>query len=952
MYTPLKVTTDYTMLKSLIKVNDLISFLCTKKINACAICDENLYGVLDFYTNCKQKNIKPIIGLSIYLNNKNIYLYAINYYGYKNLLKLHTIIEHRELSVVDLENYKNDILVIIPYKYNDLYDILSFYKYRYLGYNTLYEKSNALLITENSVYVEDLRSLNVNDIKYMEYLDLLRKDAKQDYSSNYYQDLDFIDINKIDEIVNLLNVEIPFNNRHIPKYKEGVDSYIFLKSLALKGLTKRLNHKVSDIYLKRLNYELNLINKMGFVDYFLIVYDYVLYAKKNNILVGPGRGSACGSLVSYAIGITDIDPLKYNLMFERFLNPDRVTMPDIDIDFDASKREEVIDYVRKRYGKDKVALGLTFNSLKSKLVLREVGKLFNVDTILIDKFVKNIDASKNLKDNLNNQVIKKYLDSYKQLKRVYDVSTHLEGLKKNTSTHAAGVVISSEILDEIIPIHMDGDILITGVTMDQLENIGLLKMDFLAVSDLTRIANITTRIGKNVLNNIDLNDKLVYETFCNCDTEGIFQFETPAMKNLLSKLKPTCFGDLIDAVALGRPGPKDHVNEYILRKNGKSKITYLHSDLEPILKSTYGIIIYQEQIMAILVKIAGYTLAQADIIRRAISKKKEDILKSEFKKFVTSAITRGYDKEIAIKIYNEIVKFASYGFNKSHSVAYALVAYEMAYLKTYYKEYFIIEFLKNSKDISNNNMYINSLRNKKIQIIKPCVNNIYLDYKVKNNKLYLPLWSIKNINYDIAKKINEVKKESFIDYFDFVYKTKDFLTADLLEKLIRAGSLDFLMLNHNTLISNMESAINYASLTDDENLIGKPLIKEYPEYSKDILRNDEINSYGFFITNHPTMIYNDSRYIKLINKDQYLFKKIYTVILVDSIKKIKTKNNDDMAFLLGSDDTGNSDFTVFPRNFKELQNIQENDVLEIYGEVSKRFDKTSIIVNNIRKLGD
>ena len=952
MYAPLKVTTDYTMLKSLIKVSDLVSFLSAKKISACAICDENLYGVLDFYTNCKKNNIKPIIGLSIYLNNKNIYLYAMNYKGYKNLLKIHTIIEQRELSVVDLENYKKDILVIIPYKYHDLYEVLSFYEYRYLGYSSLYEKNNALLITNNSVYVTDLRVLKMNDIKYMAYLDLLRKEEKQDYSNNYYQELDFIDISKINEVVALLNVEIPFNNRYIPKYKEDIDSFTFLKSLSLKGLSKRLNGNLFDTYLKRLNYELDIINKMGFVDYFLIVYDYVLYAKKNNILVGPGRGSACGSLVSFAIGITDIDPLKYNLMFERFLNPERITMPDIDIDFDALRREEVINYVRKRYGCDKVALGLTFNTLKSKLVIREVGKLFKIDNNLIDKFVKNIDASICLKDNLNNPVIKKYLENYKELKSVYDVSMHLEGLKKNTSTHAAGVVISSVLLDSVIPIHMDGDTLLTGVTMEYLEDIGLLKMDFLAVSDLTKIASITNKIGKNVLLNIDLNDSKVYKLFANCDTEGIFQFDTPAMKNLLSKLKPACFNDLVDAVALGRPGPKDHLNEYILRKNGKSKITYLHPDLESILKDTYGIIIYQEEIMAILVKIAGYTLAEADIIRRAISKKKESVLKDEFQKFVASAMNNGYDKETAIKIYNEIVKFASYGFNKSHSVAYALVAYEMAYLKTYYQEYFMIELLNDSKDINKNNTYINSLRSNGVSIIKPNANNIYLDYKVEDKKLYLPLWSIKNINLALARQINEVKKNEFSDYFDFVYKTKDILTKSTLEILIRAGALDFLGLNHNTLINNMASAINYASLSDGDDLIGKPILKEYEEFLQDTLRNDELDSYGFYITNHPTTMYSNPKYVKLNMKDKYLFKKIYTVILVDSIKKIKTKNNDDMAFIMGSDDTGDCDFTVFPRNFNMLENIKERDILEIYGEVSKRFDKTSIIVNNIRKLGE
>ena len=947
MYAPLKVTTDYTLLKSLIKIPDLITFLVSNKISACAICDENLYGALDFYKSCKNNNIKPIIGLSVLLNDLDIYLYAINYDGYKNLLKIHTIIETRSLGIVDLEEFKDNILCIIPYKSVELWKNLSFFKYLYIGFSNLFEKNNALILTSNIVYVNDLRALKLEDVKYLNFLDDLRKETRLDYSNNYYQIKDFIDSEKIEKIVNLIDLEIPHDKRYIPEYKPNIDAAAFLKNLSLKGLNKRLNGNIPASYLERLNYELSVIDKMGFVNYFLIVYDYVLYAKKHDILVGPGRGSAAGSLVSFSIGITDIDPIKYNLLFERFLNPSRVTMPDIDIDFDATKRGMVIDYVKEKYGEKKVALGLTFNTLKSKLVIREVGKLLHVDNTLIDRFAKVLDAHLSLKDNLKNEYVKKYLNTYKELKPVYEVSIKLEGIKKNISTHAAGVVISSIDLDEVIPVHISNGELITGSTMEFLEDIGLLKMDFLGLKNLTMIASITKMIGQDVLKDIDLNDKKVYELFINAKTDGIFQFETPAMKSLLVKLKPTCFNDLIVAVALGRPGPKEQAPSFIKRRNNEESITYIHPDLENILHETYGILIYQEQIIAILVKIAGYNLAEADLIRRAVSKKKESVLLSEKEKFVKRAISKGYTKDVAVDIYNLIVKFASYGFNKSHSVAYALIAYQMAYLKTYYPAHFFTQLLNDGNN-TKNTYYFAYLKSKGIKFFKPNINNTNLDYYINDNKLFMPLWIIKNINLDLTKKIISSRGNGYTDIFDFAYKTKDFMTKGIMENLIRAGAMDNFSLNHQTLINNIDAALNYGWLADPDGLIPKPLIVEYNEYNSDILRSDELNSYGFYITNHPASIYLSKEYMKISMMKNYAYKKIKTVVIVEKISKIKTKKNEDMAFFTGSDETGIADFTVFPKIYDLFKSVKNNDLVMVLGEVQQRFDKYQIVVNNIK----
>lgn len=944
MYIPLKVTTDYTLLKSLIKVPNLISFLSEKNIDTCGICDENLYGVLEFYYACKKNNIKPIVGLDVIIDDLNVYLYAMNFDGYKNLLKIHTLKEKNELILDDLSVYKDSILCIVPFKSKELFDKLKFFNNLYISYNNSLERLNALTITSNVLYINDLKALKKDDVLFFAYLDKLRKEEVGMYEQNYYFAPD-IDLGKIDEVVSLLNLELKFNKKYIPKYKDNIDSSSFLHDLCFKGLTKRLNGKVPDIYLKRLNYELKIINEMGFVDYFLIVYDYVLYAKRHDILVGPGRGSAAGSLVSYSIGITEIDPLKYNLLFERFLNPERVTMPDIDVDFDALKREEIIEYVRNRYGDKNVALGLTFTTLKSKLVLREIGKLLKINDTLLDNFIKCINGNICLKDNLTNENIKKYLNNYNELKKLYNISMHLEGLKKNTSTHAAGVVISSTNLDEIIPIHYENNTLITGVTMDYLESIGLLKMDFLALKNLTTIKNILDEVGKDALKNIDLNDKAVLNLFCTGKTEGIFQFETSLMRNLIRKLKPSSFNDLVASLALGRPGALEEADEYIARKNGKKEITYIHKDLEPILKDTYGIILYQEQIIAILGKIGGYSLAEADIIRRAISKKKESVINAEKEKFINGAIGKGYDRSVATLIYDLIVKFASYGFNKAHSVAYARISYDMAYLKVKYPEYFIIEMI-NNKDNEKFAKLVLFLKNKGIKLEKPDVNLSHNKFYISGKELIMPLWQIKGIPENLSEKIIENRKDGYTDFFDFVCKNKKILNENILNTLINAEALRSFNLNERTLVENIAVALNFAEIDDE--LIKKPVIIELDDYSDEVKRNNELESFGYFITNHPASKYQNVMKLEMLEK--YLFKNIKCVVLVNRISNIKTKKNENMAFISASDETGTCDFTIFPKNMNLINDLKIGDLVEINGNVSKRFDKVSIIVNNIKKV--
>lgn len=947
MYTPLKITTDYTLLKSLIKIDDLILFLVTNNIKACAICDENLFGWAEFYTKCKQNNIKPIIGLNIKVTNQDVYLYAKNYNGFKNMLKLHTIMQKKELEVSDLIKYYQDILVIIPESSYSLKNVLTFYDDLYFCYQNEEEEAN-LKSEKNKIYLNDIKALKKEDLIYLNYLDLLAERKKNKYQNNFYNE-HISDSAIVESIISKLNLELPKDKNYIPAYHPQANQ--FLKALAQKGLEKRLNKNITSIYQNRLNYELDVITKMGFGNYFLIVYDYVLYAKKNNILVNC-RGSAAGSLVSFCLGITDVDPIKYNLIFERFLNPERITMPDIDIDFAADKREEVIKYVKNKYGVENVAKGLTFTTLKTKLVLRDLAKVLNINNYVFEKFNQNIDGNLSLKANLKNELIQKYLNNYQDLKKLYKIALKLENLKKNVSTHAAGIVISSCPLDEVIPIFYNGDELITGISMEYLENLGLLKMDFLGLKNLTTISNVLKVVGLLKMPDINYEDQKVFQIFNTIDVEGIFQFETNVMRHFLENFKIDTFKDLVAALALIRPGPKDYIMRYNRRRKKIDKITYLHPDLAPILEETYGIILYQEQIMAILNKIGGYSLGEADLIRRAIAKKKENIIKEEKAKFVNRATKRGYKSEVANLIYDDIAKFADYGFNKSHSVTYAKLSYEMAYLKAYYYDYFLLVLL-NSDSKNQINKYLSILKKRHLQIVKPSILNTNLECVIKDKKLYLPLTLIGKINKEIINKLALANKKNYTDFIDFCLKTKDFISRDCLSILIKSGALDIFKLNHPTMLENLDNILNYVSLVEeDEDIIPKPSLVIKKDLTEKEKLREEKEVYGFYVTHHPAAIYQDKNIVKAIDITKWLFKKINMGLLITKITKIKTKKNEDMAFLEAEDETGKVSLTVFPMNFKALDSIKEKDLVILRGEVSKRFDKYQIIVNNIKKDGE
>lgn len=965
-YIPLNIKTNNSLLTSLIDINALALECKRLNINEIAILDDNMFGVLDFYKIMTKNNIKPIIGLNIKINDKDIYLYAKNYVGYQNLCYICT----NDKSIDVLKENNDGLLCIIPYYENILYDELSkIYENIYVSYKTREERDN--IQNRKCVYINEVRVLKKEDKPYLKYIYMIKDGVKLSDKKEYNFDNDCYLLNNEEalkhikeedlinykEISDMCNLKIEKSEKLLPRYSldPNFDEYKYLTELCKKGLLKRLNNKVPIKYANRLMYELFIINKMGFCNYFLVVWDYVKYAKRNNILVGPGRGSAAGSLACYSLGITDIDPIKYDLLFERFLNPERVTMPDIDMDFDSEKRDEVIKYVQNKYGNKKVAQIITFSKLKSKQALRDIFRIFDVEQTKTDDFIKLIDSNLSLEDNKNNFLVSSVLSKDTLLSRIYDISMHLENLKRQTSIHAAGVIISSECLDRYIPLYKISDSeFITGYDMTYLEELGLLKMDFLSITNLTLINSLLNEIKNINFSSIPLDDKDTIEIFRKVDTDGIFQFESTGIKNVLRKFSVTSFDDLIAIIALFRPGPINNIDSYIKRKEGKEKITYICDDLKPVLESTYGIIIYQEQIMQIANIMAGYTLGEADVLRRAMSKKKHEIMDNEREKFILKSKNKGYSEKVSNEVFDLIYKFADYGFNKSHSVGYATVSFKMAYLKAHYRIYFMKHLL--NMVIGSNaktRQYINECKENNINILLPCVNNSDSVYKIENGSLRFPISLIHNLGIGAIKEIIEERKKGlFKDFFDFVKRCygKN-INKKVLELLINASTLDCFGYNHNTLISNIDSVINYAELTKDldETLINKPEIEIKNEFEPNELVKREYLSFGFYLSYHPVQNYRKNN-ITTLDIKTYFNKIINIYLLIDNVKTSKTKKDEKMAFITASDEFGEIDMVMFPREYEKFYNLSKGEVVLVKAKVEKRINRFQLVINDISRF--
>ena len=976
MYIPLWNRSNYTLLSSLLKVDDIIDFARNKSIPSISIVDTNMYGTMEFIKKCEKNNLKPVIGLEVKTNDFLVVLFAKDYIGYKSLIKLSTIQNERIVELKDLENNNKNIIGVLPYEYINNYEELSkIIEDIYLGYKNKKEEKECLLLTKNIVFFQLNLYLEQSDKDILPYLYRIRDgkttldEVDYDITNHELNIKNLDDLSSNQGLTNTLNI-IEKCNLEFPPAKNLLpifpcdDPKTYLFELCKAGLKKRLGGTIPDNYKERLSYELKVINDMGFPNYFLIVYDFIKFAKKNKILVGPGRGSAAGSLVAYSLGITDIDPLKYDLLFERFLNPERKTMPDIDTDFPDDKRDQVIDYVREKYGEKRVSGIITFGTLASKQVIRDVSRVLNIPLYKVDSLCKFIkDPKDNLLDIYNkNNAFKTRIESDTILSNMFKIATKLEGFPRHTSQHAAGIVMSQIDLDEVIPLVKMDNMYLTSYSMEYLEELGLLKMDFLVIKNLTLIDNIIKDIkeiyGKEIdFTKIPLDDKETLKLFETGNTCGIFQFESSGMRNFLRKLKPNTFEDIFAAIALFRPGAALNIDSFIRRKHQEEKVEYLDPSLESITKNTYGILVYQEQIMQVANIYAGYSLGEADILRRAMSKKKLDLLKSEEEKFITKSIEKGHSREQAKKIFDLILNFAGYGFNKSHSVVYSIVAYKMAYLKCYYKTIFFANLLTNViGSESKTNEYILEAKKYEIEIIKPTINNSDSKYYVQDDIIIYPISNIKSIGVVVTNQIKTAKEqgpfEDIFDCFSRLYIAG--IGKKTFETLIYADVFKEFNINRRTLIENLDSLFNYAELTKDidPSLVMKPELERKKEYEDSYLLEKEKEVFGFYLSSHPTnMFKKDNPYCININEiDKHFDKTIDTLLLVEKIKVIDTKKGDKMAFITGSDETGSMEFVLFPKVLKGYENIEKGNVIKIRGKVEKRLNEIQVIVDKIRLL--
>lgn len=962
----LYVKSYYSLLSSLLSVDDIIDLNIRNGNNYAVICDNTMYGTMEFIKKCKQKGIKPVIGLELVIEDKVILCYAKDYDGYLNLVKLSTKANTSKVELTDIKTYQESLIIVIPYSNRELLELITT-PLVYLGYKDEQEKNKALEITKRVVFLKECLYKEKKDANYLKYLYLIR-DGKSIYDEVSYDLLDkeFINDRTCLEIVRDCNVTFPKASLLLPIYDcpNNLDADTYLRELAIKGLTRRLRGNVLKDYSDRLIYELSIIKKMGFSNYFLVVYDFILYAKKNNILVGPGRGSAAGSLVAYSLGITEIDPLKYDLLFERFLNPERVSMPDIDTDLPDIYREDVINYVREKYGDKKVAGIVTFSTMSAKQVLRDVARVLKIPNYKIDRLNSFIPPmSKERLDYyyLHDRLFKSEIDNDKDLKETYLIASRLEGFPRQIGTHAAGIVMCQKNLDEVLPLTKSDDMYLTSYSMNYLEELGLLKMDFLGIKNLTLIMNILKDIEENLhikipFYDIPLDDSKCYQLFTKAFTTGIFQFESSGMRKFLRELKPNNFEDIVAAIALFRPGPAANIDTYIKRKEGREKVTYLDNSLEPILKKTYGIMIYQEQVMQTVSYYAGYSLGEADILRRAISKKKKDVLIEEEERFLRKAKALGKDENISKELFAQILKFAGYGFNRSHAVAYSMVAYKMAYLKVHYPLYFYTNLLSNVIGVESKlNEYVREVRSVKIKIVKPDINLSTSMFRVVDGKILFPFSTIKGIGVSVCKTIVKARCEEFTDIFMAIRSlVVAGITKKQLETLILADTFRNFNYNKKTLITNLDSLYNYGELVKDldPSLVLIPDIEIVDEYDNYLLLEQEKELFGFYISNHPATSYKtNTNAISLENLDKYFDKLVTTIVLVENIKEITTKKGDKMAFVSCSDETGSVDYTFFPKIWNNI-NIKKGNLYKIVGRVEKRYNQIQIIVNGVEELGD
>ncbi|MCQ4697910.1 DNA polymerase III subunit alpha [Paeniclostridium sordellii] len=813
------------------------------------------------------------------------------------------------------------------------------------------------------------------------------------------------------KIAQRCNVEFDFNTIHLPQYDvpSGYTPNEYLRMLCFKGLKERYENPSKEI-LDRLEYELGVIEKMGYVEYFLITWDFINFARENSIMVGPGRGSAAGSIVSYTLYITDIDPIKYSLLFERFLNPERISMPDIDIDFCYERREEVIDYVKRKYGDDHVAQIITFGTMGAKAAIRDVGRVLDVSYNKVDNIAKEIPFAlgmtidKALDTNPN---LRKLYEEDGETKEIIDVSRKIEGMLRHASTHAAGVVISKKPIDEYVPLYKHQDAITTQFTMTTLEELGLLKMDFLGLRTLTVIRDALDLIEKN--HNVKINfstmeydDPKVYELLASGNTLGVFQLESAGMRSFMKQLKPDNFEDIVAGISLYRPGPMDSIPNYINNKNNPEHVEYLHEKLKPIMEVTYGCLVYQEQVMQVVRDLGGYSYGRSDLVRRAMGKKKMDVMEKERQYFIhgkfddngeleiEGCVRNGVPEDIGNKIFDDMIDFAKYAFNKSHAAAYGVLAYETAYLKAHYPVEFMAALITSVMGNTDKVVeYIRECNNLKIDILKPDINKSFTKFSVEHNSIRFGLAAVKNVGVNVLNNII-AEREAGGEFKDFNEFCKRLDSKDsnkrIIESLIKCGAFDEMGDNRASLLLGYEKLLESISMDRKKNLAGQvslfdgfgmdesmsndiqnmytlPKVNELEEKERLYLEKEVL---GMYVSGHPLSQYKEElkKNTTINNADLNDLKDDYVSYLNLNEKEVvmggiivnktirTTKRNDLMAIIELEDLYGVIEVIVFPQVLQKYNTIiQEDKIIYVEGRLSIKEDENAkLIAREIRDM--
>ncbi|WP_088006633.1 DNA polymerase III subunit alpha [Indiicoccus explosivorum] len=1010
------ITTSADLLKSIVRLDDLFPFLAEQKTESAAVVNSSLYGVLPFFEAAEQKGIKPVLGLSAMFEwpegSCRTVLYAKDDDGYRNLLKLSSALGTTGKETVPgkwAAAYRKGICCAILFDsgWNPsggeeiIRSLKEIYGRDLRGAVT---RPGGKVLPEESFFsglcqAEDVPVMATQVCRYFREADesayeaatairLGRKLAEEDWArpvpgqhvpdAAEFQDW-FSDrpewLEETERLMASCHVSIPRNQQFLPVFPlpEGVSADSHLRQRCLQGLKDR--NCIGKDYEERLSYELSVISDMGYSDYFLIVADFIGFARDKGIMTGPGRGSSAGSLVAYALRITDVDPIRHGLLFERFLNPERVTMPDIDVDFADYRRQEVIDYVAKKYGSRHTAQIITYGTLSAKAVARDTARVFGFSAEDLEAVSRMIPSRPGITlDEVHAESVpfRDWVAGDRLREDWYRIAKTLEGLPRNASTHAAGVILSPIPLVDIVPVEQGNEgIFMTQWPMNDLEKTGLLKMDFLGLRNLTILERISRLVKQSEGRRLDfrqvpLDDEGTFRLLAAGDTAGVFQLESEGMQRALRLIRPTAFRDIVAVNALYRPGPMDFIPVYAKRKKGEEQVRYLHPALEPILEETYGVITYQEQIMRIASVMAGFSLGEADLLRRAVSKKNRDILDREREHFVSGALGKGYDRKTADAVYDLIVRFADYGFPKSHAVAYSLISYWLAFAKAHVPAHFYAALLSAATGSPDKvRQLIQEAKAKGIRMLPPSVQSSSGSFTVEGEGLRFGLSAVKGVPGSTVRALLGARTHGpFTSLFDVAERIS---AVHFKEKnvrpLILAGAFDDFGKDRAILLASLEAAEKHAELirpTEEPGLfdgLGDSFMKPkytaagpMPEKEKLAFEKEAL---GFYLSDHPVELEKRSRSSRFLplNEIANCRERAAVTVLgtVKEVKRIRTKKGDAMAFVTLEDETGTASATLFPGEFAKYgSQLEGQEIIELEGAVEFRNRRPSIICRAIK----